>query len=574
MARMRPTPARTDSAGSRTARPRVPFVPGILAAGVLGTLAASLLLWGREEAASQAALEDHQIMVVDSVEEALEQTTIRLISLAGLYQASEVVSRIEFRRFVRNLGQSPGLDAIGYMPLVVGRNRAAYQAEMQAIVPGFSIFELDEEGRRIPAGERRVHVPLEIYEPEDAFASIAGFDSMSSPDRVQALERSRLTRDVAITRFLTLISESQADGFLVYWPVTDAGSDALTGYAVAAMDLSNLMEAAVAPFGKEILAWEITDRTGEPITERGPTLDVGGRTWEITITPAPGSEMVADPTYPLILLSLGLAATGVGVSALSIRRRQRQAQAEYERLRELTRAKDQFLASVGHELRTPLTSVLGFAQVLRSDGAALSEEDRGDMIATVADEATDLAAIVDDLLVAARSELDLLVVQKLAVSARAQVAQVLETYNATDRQRVEVVADPETPYRAIADPGRVRQILRNLITNAGRYGGGQVAIRLRQDDDTVRIEVRDDGPGVPGEESELIFDPYYRAHPQGSQPAALGIGLAVARRLARLMGGDVTYRRQGGWTVFELVLPRASSVEEEPSRDQGAVPAI
>jgi signal transduction histidine kinase len=274
--------------------------------------------------------------------------------------------------------------------------------------------------------------------------------------------------------------------------------------------------------------------------------------------------MTPDPTATLVVLVTGLLATSLIAIALLAQRRNRSARGEFEKLRELAQAKDQFLASVGHELRTPLTSVLGFAELLRSDTSDLTDAERMAMISTVADEATDLASIVDDLLVAARSELDLLVVSEVQVSVRAQVAQVLEMSGKGAFEHITVVADPGNPYRALGDPSRVRQILRNLITNACRYGGDQVEVRLQATTDRVSVLVADNGTGVPDGDGQRIFDPYYRAHSSGSQPAALGIGLSVARQLARLMKGDLSYRREGGWTIFELQLPVYVDVDSIP----------
>jgi len=182
------------------------------------------------------------------------------------------------------------------------------------------------------------------------------------------------------------------------------------------------------------------------------------------------------------------------------------------------------------------------------------------MIASVAAEATDLSSIIDDLLVAARSELDLLAITRVQVSLSAQVSQVLESIDTSTRDRVETAGDAQCA--AIGDPGRVRQIVRNLITNAGRYGGDRIEIRLKACDEGVVLDVADNGPGVPSSEEEKIFEPYYRAHQSaGTQPAALGIGLSVARHLARLMEGDLSYRREAGWSVFSLALPAVRSVE-------------
>ncbi len=163
----------------------------------------------------------------------------------------------------------------------------------------------------------------------------------------------------------------------------------------------------------------------------------------------------------------------------------------------------------------------------------------------------------------ARSELDLLVVSRVPVSIQAQLAQVLEATASDIVARVEVIGDPEGISKARGDPGRFRQILRNLISNADRYGGHRIQVRLGITNQTVRIQVADNGAGLPEDEWESIFEPYHRAHPSGSQPAALGIGLSVARNLARLMDGSLAYRRQDHWSVFQLDLPVAAGPQTE-----------
>ena len=535
----------------------------VVLAGVLGSLAGAWWLWNVEQRSAEASLQARTEIVVDSTERALSDARLRLTAVAGLFQASTEVTEIEFRRFVKKLGMSPGMDAIGYLPMVMGRNRDQYESAMREAYPEFAIFDLDSSGDRIPAAQRRVHFPLQWYEPVASFDGIQGFDSMNDPGRLGALELARVNRDTAVSPFMRLISEEDDDGFAMYWPITDAETDALVGYAVGAMDLGELMNGAVADAVDAVLGWEVNDITGQsnpPPPQPGTTtIEIGGRVWQMVISPEPWSDMTPNPQSSILLLTSGLLATGFVGFSLDSRRRQSAARGEFERLRELTHAKDQFLASVGHELRTPLTSVLGFSELLRADMGDLTEEERIAMISSVAEEASDLASIVDDLLVAARSELDLVVVTEVPVSARAQVAQVLEMNGREARAAIRVVGEPGNPYRAMGDPSRIRQILRNMITNACRYGGEEVEVRLGASDGYVTVQVADNGNGVPPEDSEQIFLPYHRAHSSHSQPAALGIGLSVARQLARLMNGDLTYRHTEGWTVFELRLPLAAA---------------
>jgi signal transduction histidine kinase len=114
---------------------------------------------------------------------------------------------------------------------------------------------------------------------------------------------------------------------------------------------------------------------------------------------------------------------------------------------------------------------------------------------------------------------------------------------------------------AYADPIRVRQIIRNLLVNAWRYGGLEIRVALEERDNWAQVHVTDDGPGIPPEDRERVFEPYERAHHRFGQPASVGLGLTVSRQLARLMGGTLTYEYENGWSKFSLSLPRPPAGE-------------
>ena len=119
--------------------------------------------------------------------------------------------------------------------------------------------------------------------------------------------------------------------------------------------------------------------------------------------------------------------------------------------------------------------------------------------------------------------------------------------------------------RAIGDPVRLRQIVRNLITNAIRYGGDDVFIEYESRDDRVVLSVRDNGEAIPAEAHERIFLPYFSAHDAGSRPSSVGLGLTVSRQLADMMGGHLAYTHDGQWSVFELELPGVRAPENVES---------
>ena len=118
--------------------------------------------------------------------------------------------------------------------------------------------------------------------------------------------------------------------------------------------------------------------------------------------------------------------------------------------------------------------------------------------------------------------------------------------------------------RALGDPGRVRQIIQNLLSNAASHGGTDIRISIQIDGATVSIRAGDNGNGVPPAQAEQIFEPYHRVHAASPTTASLGLGLSVSRTLARHMAGDLLYHRLDGITIFELQLPTAQPTE--PSR--------
>jgi PAS domain S-box-containing protein len=226
-----------------------------------------------------------------------------------------------------------------------------------------------------------------------------------------------------------------------------------------------------------------------------------------------------------------------------------------EKLAALVASKDEFVTSVSHELRTPLTVILGMAEELRRDFKQFGSDDVHQMIELIADQSRDLANIVQDLLVIGRADAGgSLVINPSAVDLKTEMVHALEVYVPFDRTpTLEVeIASP-----VWADPGRLRQIVRNLVTNAVRYGGPHLKVRVSQDPEVTTVSLADDGKGVAPEDVDQIFLPYVRSKAGPALPGSMGLGLAVARKLCKLMGGDLTYRRDDGWSVFEVTLPTA-----------------
>ncbi len=215
------------------------------------------------------------------------------------------------------------------------------------------------------------------------------------------------------------------------------------------------------------------------------------------------------------------------------------------------KARDQFIATVSHELRTPITVVLGLGEELANNYDSFSDEDRREMSELIARQAEDASWLLEDLLVAYRGD----------VGEVSHVAQIFDVVKEAERV-LEVVEHPITikvrggEVEVNADPRRTRQILRNLVSNALRYGGEEVSLHVEQAGDRVELRVCDSGPPIGSDDVERIFKPFERGRAP-EHPTSVGLGLSVARKLARLMDGDLTYRHSEGFSCFVLSLPAA-----------------
>lgn len=287
----------------------------------------------------------------------------------------------------------------------------------------------------------------------------------------------------------------------------------------------------------------VTEENLESFVSALVTLYEGGKTWEREVPITTRSNGHRWLFYRAVDTSIGVPGSTI-VSGLADITHIRE---KTDAMSEVVRAKDEFVANVSHELRTPLTAVVGLTSELAND-KAFRDTEWAELLQLVASQASEMSNIVDDLLVAARAEVGTVTVELQPVDLVDELKSTLDGLGMT------VALPTATPSPVLADPRRVRQILRNLLTNAQRYGGPRCRVVVGRAGATVWLEVRDNGDAIPDEQAEHIFEPYVTAGGKES----VGLGLAVARQLAILMGGDLVHERSAAETVFRLHLPLAS----------------
>jgi signal transduction histidine kinase/DNA-binding response OmpR family regulator len=227
----------------------------------------------------------------------------------------------------------------------------------------------------------------------------------------------------------------------------------------------------------------------------------------------------------------------------------------------LERAKTEFVATASHELRSPLTSIKGFVELLQRSPENMTERQREfvDIILRSTDRLVDL---VNDLLDVARIEADRVEISRRPIDVGEAVHEVAELMGpriAEKRQELHVRVDAALP-SALADPSRVRQILANLLTNAHLYTGeaGRIEVDVESDRAWIKIAVSDNGPGMTSEQTEHVFERFYRGGDGGPTTPGTGLGLSIVKSLVDLHEGRIDVESEPGQgTTFRVLLPCA-----------------
>lgn len=232
-----------------------------------------------------------------------------------------------------------------------------------------------------------------------------------------------------------------------------------------------------------------------------------------------------------------------------------------EQLKSLDRLKDDFVSSVTHELRTPLTSIRALAELMRDD-PAMAEAQRQHFLGLVVAEAERLSRLVNQVLDMAKIESGHAEWTSQTVDLGGLLEQAVQTTAELFRERGATLTlhQPARVPLLRADPDRLLQVVLNLLSNAAKFvpaGAGQVQVRLSLREGALRVEVQDNGPGVPPAQQTLVFERFRQGGDLARRPQGTGLGLPISRRIVEHFGGRLWLRSepgQGACFGFDLPL--------------------
>ena len=238
--------------------------------------------------------------------------------------------------------------------------------------------------------------------------------------------------------------------------------------------------------------------------------------------------------------------------------------------------KDQFLSTMSHELRTPLNAVLGFSDLLADERYGPLNDRQRRYIDHIHTGGKHLLELISDILDLSKIEAGRMELTREDVTVASAFSEVISAlYPLAEKKSQALLQQVEPNLHVHADGMRFKQVLMNLAGNAIKFTpeGGRIELAARQVDDQVRVEVRDNGPGIPPEQQQRIFEAFFRLTETGSATEGTGLGLAITARLVELHGGKLGIESQPGkGACFYFSLPLIAIAPDQPAQTSSSMP--
>ncbi len=495
----------------------------------------------------------------------------------GLFYASDKVTKENFRVYIdkldleKNFPEIQGLAASVYLPV---KDTAGLEKEMRSIIPGY----------KIKSNFNNPYIaPVTFIEPlTDRNLRAVGFDLYSEDYRRQAIIRAIKTGQPSITKKIKLVQETGKNvqpGFLMFLAIyeeDDAGTPRkVKGFVTNVFRTHNLMRPLLNHFTelnlrlfdgeqalKENLIYEKVLPTNQQAEEQhkdlkaDTLLNIGGVSWRLSVTPNVefGSNIEEQQPYLILLSGVVLSLLLFLITARTIKRRIILAE-ELARTKALEQKKDEFMTIASHELKTPLTNIKSTIQLL--ERLSLSDKERT-LLHRASKNIEKLQKLISDLLDVSKIQSGKLQLDISSFTLDDLVSESIENVKHIYPTYKIIKKNPVQPLSLQGDKYRLEQVINNLLLNAIKYSPAtdRVFVNTLVSENSVRIEIIDEGMGIDKPDQKRIFERFFRSETLSPVISGLGMGLYIANEIVKRHQGIIGVESEPGkGSTFYIILP-------------------
>lgn len=496
-----------------------------------------------------------------------------LLSIEGLFLASNKVTRDEFKAFVsKSLKRHPYIQALEWIPNVNHKEKASYEEEMSSLGQGkFIFYEKDKNGKVIPVAKRESYFPVYFVEPFSKNAKAFGFDIASNDKRRLTILKAIETKSFQATPKIKLVQDKTSQpGMLLIHPYFD-NEDKFQGLTLGVYKITDMINLLLkeAILNKKLslkiydgnstshnhLIYSTNKQSSNGHLVLKHTIDVSGRTWTLVWSSTPSLIAELGLTTPLAWSAISLLICTLISVLINLTFNQKKtiskevflrtkiAEEVAQRADSSNKAKSDFLANMSHEIRTPMNGIIGMIDILKDTPLTKDQEV---YINSIDHSGTALMDIIHDILDFSKIEANKIELDDQIINLHEFISNLSLPFVSIVLEKgisFNINSEDHLPEYIECDRTRLRQIISNLIGNSVKFtdkGGIELFVRNGEKENTIEFEVVDTGIGIKEENLKNLCDPFSQADNSITRRfGGSGLGLAISKRLCQIMGGDL-----------------------------------
>ena len=544
---------------------------GILSIGIIVTVLTWWTVFVLIEENYLNSFQDDSQSMINKIESRLELYSVSLLGTVGLFAASEEVTNEEWNIFINStklIDRYPGIQGVGFNKYLTSESE---KTDLLNTMRGYGITDFEIK----PPGERSEYFPVVYLFPEnEANKRAIGYDIYSEPNRADAVNNLKLTKEMAITAKIILVQESEEDtqnGFLMLLPVFDNNNEKLIGLISAVFRMNDLMEAIIEKEffeknnikiydSKELpdsLFFDSNELSGFTIFDENyvfrDSINFGGKDWKFIIQSTHYPLNDSDRNILILIPVVGFGISIMGYFAFINFNKSVIA-------KQIQKRRNEFESMMSHELKTPLVPIIGYCDMLLTPNLlGKLNDDQLNAVNKILYNTENIKKLIQNILDIQKIDLEQLKLQYSIVNLREFISEIIVSHEAIMTEKnIQFSMSAIPSINVKIDREKIKEVMTNIIQNAVDFvpvEKGIIRIEGQEIGEKFRITISNNGQQIPHEELKLIFNKFHQVESgETRRHEGSGLGLAICKGIIELHGGKIWAESNSKKTsiIFEM----------------------